>query len=284
MDECLLEKIFDKIENIPPFPETAQRALSILKKEEVDFRELERVVKSDPGIAANFLRLVNSPAFMLPQKVDSLFKAFMYLGVNQIKFILLASVAGVYFNKDLEGYGISAQDIWIHSLACGVLGEILGNLLNLSYEKTEALYISCLLHDIGKIVLNLYTNIEIEKFQEIIKKEPTWDFNQVEWVVLGVDHGLVGGYLFKKWGFPEEIYTAIRAHHDPDLMLQSRLSALVALSNILANIIGFEGGVDCFYYKVPENLIDYLDLGFKDWTKTLKEAYKRILYLYKSLF
>lgn len=284
MSELLLERIFEKVENIPPFPETAQRALRILREEEVDFRELERVVKSDPGIAANFLKLVNSPAFMLPQKVDSLLRAFMYLGVNQIKFILLASVAGVYFNRDLRGYGVSAQDIWIHSLASGVLGEILGSLSNLSFEKIESLYIACLLHDIGKIILDLYTTIEKERFQEVIKKEPNWDFIQVEWLVLGIDHGLVGGYLFKKWGFPEEIFTAIRSHHDPDLMLQSKLSGLVALSNMLANMMGFGGGIDSFYYKIPENLIDFLGLNLKNWTEPLKEAYIKIFYLYRSLF
>lgn len=283
MNELLLERIFEKVETIPPFPETAQRALEILREEEVNFKELERVVKSDPGIAANFLKLVNSPAFMLPQKVDSLLKAFMFLGVNQIKFIILASVAGVYFNRDLKGYGVSAQEIWLHSLTCGVLGELLGNLSRLSYEKIESLYIACLLHDLGKIVLDLYTNIEIEKFQEVIKKEPHWDFIQVEWLVLGVDHGLVGGYLFKKWGFPEEIFNAIRAHHDPDLMLQSKLSGLVALSNILANMIGFGGGIDAFYYKVPENLVDFLRLDLKDWTTLLKEAYIKVFHLHRSL-
>lgn len=193
-------------------------------------------------------------------------------------------MAGNYFNRDLKGYGVSAQDIWIHSLTCGVLGEILGGLLNFSPEKIEALYIACLLHDIGKIVLDLYTNIEIEKLKNEIKKDLKWDFTQIEWLVLGVDHGLVGGYLLKKWSFPEEIYTAIRAHHDPDLMLQSKLSGLVALSNILANTMGFGGGIDSFYYKVPENLVNFLGLNVKSWIKPLKEAYIKVYYIYKSLF
>lgn len=81
MDELLLERIFEKVESIPPFPEIAQKALEILREEEVNFRALERIIKSDPGITANFLKLVNSPAFMLPQKVDSLLKAFMIWGL-----------------------------------------------------------------------------------------------------------------------------------------------------------------------------------------------------------
>ncbi len=67
-------------------------------------------------------------------------------------------------------------------------------------------------------------------------------------------------------------------------MLQSKLSGLVALSNILANTMGFGGGIDSFYYKVPENLVNFLGLNVKSWIKPLKEAYIKVYYIYKSLF
>ena len=99
MKRQILERIFNKVDTIPTFPKVAFYALELLKKDEVDFKELERVIKSDPGITANFLRIVNSPAFGLPQKIDSLFKAFMFLGLNQIKFIIIASVAKIILIK-----------------------------------------------------------------------------------------------------------------------------------------------------------------------------------------
>jgi putative nucleotidyltransferase with HDIG domain len=284
MTEQVLEKIFNQIEHIPTFPKTAQRALELLQEENINFKELEKVIKSDPGIAANFLKMVNSAAFALPQKVDSLLKAFMFLGVSQIRFILLASVAGEYFNKELIGYGIGATDIWLHSLTTGFIAEELAAILGFSKEKIESLYIASILHDIGKIVLDMYTKLETSKFQKVMEDNPDWDFTQVEWLVLGVDHGLVGAYLFKKWEFPEEISFAIRAHHDPDLMLQSKIAALVGLSNILSNVIGISGGINSFYYKIPETLLDFLGLKPEQISNILKKALIKTTYLRKDFF
>jgi putative nucleotidyltransferase with HDIG domain len=284
MIEQVLEKIFNKIEHIPTFPKTAQRALELLQSEDVNFKELEKVIKSDPGIAANFLKMVNSAAFGLPQKVDSLLKAFMFLGVSQIRFILLASVAGEYFNKELIGYGVSATDIWLHSLTAGFIAEELAVVLGFSREKIESLYIASILHDIGKIVLDMYTKLEISEFQKVMESNPDWDFIQVEWLVLGVDHGLVGAHLLKRWEFPEEISFAIRAHHDPDLMLQSKIAALVGFSNILSNAIGISGGIDSFYYKVPERLLDFLGLNPEEITKILKKVLIKTVYLKRDFF
>ncbi|MCS7150435.1 MAG: HDOD domain-containing protein [Caldimicrobium sp.] len=279
MSEFLLERIFNKVDTIPTFPETARRALELLRRDELDFRELEQVIKSDPGIAVNFLKLVNSAAFSLPQKVDSLLKAFMYLGTDQIKLSLLASVSGKYFSDNLTGYGISAKDIWLHSINCAFITEEIANELKLSPEKKESLYIASLLHDLGKIVLDLYTNLEEVKFHEITRENPSWDFLQIEWFVLGVDHGMVGGYLLKKWDFPEDITFAVRAHHDADLMIQKKVSAIVGLSNILANLMGITGGVDAFKYKISSKLIETLGLTTKDLEKIMFKVLKRSMFL-----
>lgn len=277
MRRQILERIFDKVDTIPTFPKVALQALELLKKDEVDFKELEKVIKSDPGITANFLKIVNSPAFGLPQKIDSLFKAFMFLGLNQIKFIVVASVAKNYFNKDLIGYGISVEDIWIHSLTCGIIAEEIAFDIGFPAHKIETVYIASILHDIGKIVLDLYTKLEIKEFQKIARERLEWDFIQVEWLVLGVDHGLVGAHLLERWEFPKYICFAIRAHHDADLMLQSDIASIVALANILANMLGMGGGVDVFNYWIPESILENLKIKPEKIYKYLKTG------LYKSL-
>jgi len=276
-EEQILEKIFDKVETIPTFPKVAQQALELLREEDIDFKKLEKIIKSDPGIAANFLKIVNSPAFGIPQKIDSLFKAFMFLGVSQIKFIIIASVAKNYFERDLKGYDIKTEDVWLHSIACGFLAEEIAFYLDLPPAKIEAVYIASILHDIGKIVLDLYMDLETEEFRKELEAHPDWDFIQIEWLVLGVDHGLVGAHLLERWNFPKSISFAIRAHHDPDLMIQSEIAAIVGLSNALANLVGIGQGVDSFYYKLPENLLEYLDLKAEKVYKFIKTC------LYKTL-
>ena len=276
-EEQVLDKVFDRVESIPTFPKVAQQALELLREEDIDFKKLEKIIKSDPGIVANFLKIVNSPAFGLPHKIDSLFKAFMFLGVNQIKFIIIASVAKNYFNKDLKGYSLKTEEIWLHSITCGFIAEELAFHLDLTPAKIESIYIASILHDIGKIVLDLYMEIEEEEFYEAINEHPDWDFMQIEWVVLGVDHGLVGAHLLERWNFPKSITFAVRAHHDPDLMLQNDVASIVGLANALTNLLGIGQGIDSFYYKLPQELIKKLNLSREKLYKYLKIGFHKTL-------
>jgi len=281
--ELLLEKIFSKVDQIPTFPKAAQRALELLRDENVDYRKLEEVIKTDPGIAANFLKIVNSALYALPRKVESIAQAFLYLGVDQIKFILLSAVIGKYFDKEMIGYGVSAKTIWLHSIACGIAGELLARKIGASESFMERVYLACLLHDIGKIVLDLYTKIEVAHFKNTIKENPKWTFMQVEWLILGVDHGLVGAELLKRWEFPEDVVFSVRTHHDDSLMVQRKLSAIVALANAIANLIGFYSGIDSFYYSLHDDLLKPLGIKPDELEKLCEITLEKSLLIEREL-
>jgi len=282
--EPALEKIFEEIENIPQFPKVVQKALEILRKEDVDFRELEKIIKSDPGITANFLKLVNSPVFELPQKVDSLLRAFMLLGIDQIRFILLSCVAKNYFEKDLKGYKLKAQEIWLHSITSGIIAEEIALYIGLARDEIESLYIASILHDIGKIILELFISSKIKGLQKLTEKDIKEDFSEIEWRFLGIDHALAGAYLLERWNFSKDIVFAIRVHHQPDLMTETQLASIVALSNVLATTIAIGGGIDAFNYKVSNHLLKTLNIKKENVEKILKKAFiKAILIKYEFL-
>ncbi|QJA05791.1 HDOD domain-containing protein [Thermosulfurimonas marina] len=279
---AVLDQIFEKLDRIPNFPETAQRALRLLQNEEIDFRELERIVRHDAAITANFLKLVNSAAFGLPRKVNTLLQAFSLLGINQIKFVLIASCLGQYLKEPIKGYNLTPEEIWTHSLACGLMSEALARRAGL--HRPENLFTAALLHDIGKIVIHLYVEGELENLQQVLRENPELTFMQAEWMVLGADHGIVGAELLRRWEFPKEVYFAVRAHHDESLMLESRLAALTALSNALVNLMGLGTGVDVFAYHLPEELLKAAGVSEKDLYPAIVETFEKTEALKASLF
>ncbi len=276
----VLDYIFEELNAVPNFPETAFRALRMLENENVNFQDLAKVIRYDATITANFLKLVNSAYFGLRRKVESLPQAFALLGLNQIRFFLIAACAGQYLNKPLRGYNLSPYEVWLHSLGCGVFAELLCEKIKVS--QADHVFTAALLHDIGKIVLDMFVGGELEVIKELVKEEKL-SFMEAEIMVLGTDHAVVGAELLRRWGFPQEIIFAVRAHHDEDLMLQSRTSATVALANVLVNLLGIGMGTDGLSYRIPPTLLKTVGIKDRELFDIITEGFVRFQNLKKNL-
>jgi len=84
---------------LPSPPAVAIRILESVKKDDAGYDELAGIISSDPALAAKILKVANSSAYALPQKVESIQKAIAVLGVNALKNIALSFV----MTKDLQG-------------------------------------------------------------------------------------------------------------------------------------------------------------------------------------
>jgi EAL and modified HD-GYP domain-containing signal transduction protein len=71
-----------------PLPENKVailRILSELQRPNISISEVESLVKQDISLSFKLLRCLNSAAFALPKRIDSLKEAVIYLGLNTIK-------------------------------------------------------------------------------------------------------------------------------------------------------------------------------------------------------
>lgn len=276
----VLEYVFEGLDTVPNFPETAYRALRLLEDENVNFEDLAKIIKYDATITANFLKLVNSAHIGLRRKIESLTQAFALLGLNQIRFFLMAACAGQYLNRTLHGYGLSPYEVWLHSLVSGVFAELLTE--KIGVKNPDHVFTAALLHDIGKIALDLFVGGELEEIRKLVKKEGV-TFMEAELMVLGTDHAVVGAELLKRWNFPEETIFAVRAHHDEDLMLEGEAAAIVALSNMLTNLLGEGMGADGLSYRVPKDLLKITGLKDRELFNVIAEGFKRYQALKENL-
>ncbi|HHI97876.1 MAG TPA: HDOD domain-containing protein [Thermodesulfatator atlanticus] len=276
----VLEYVFEELNTVPNFPETAFRALRMLEDENVNFQDLAKVIRYDATITANFLKLVNSAYIGLRRKVESLAQAFALLGLNQIRFFLVAACAGQYLNRALHGYGLSPYEVWLHSLGSGVFAELIAEKVKI--KNPDHVFTAALLHDIGKLVLDLFVGGELEVIRELVKDEGL-TFMEAEIMVLGTDHAVIGAELLRRWGFPQETIFAVRAHHDEDWMVQNQAAAIVALSNMLTNLLGIGMGADGLSYRVPPKLLKVVGLKDRELFSVITEGFKRYQNLKENL-
>ena len=263
----LMEEIIAAVDEMPPFPQVVHRAMQVLAEPEYEVSGLVDILKVDQAVTANILKLCNSAYFGLPRKVSSLQEAFVYLGADQLKQLLLSGAASKIYEKPNEGYAVFADELWRHALATAVMGQVLRRHLRLKIDE-NTVFTAALLHDVGKVVLSTFV---IDKYRaiETMVESGKSSFQEAEKEVLGFDHAEIGGKIAEKWKFPPEIIAAIAFHHEPSRSPKEfrLLVEVVALANNLTVLVGYGTGVDGLACRGHDLLLKKLKIEAKDLEK-----------------
>ena len=200
-----------EVSSFPSMPQAAVKLRNLLKKDDVPMIEIENILRQDPGLSTNVLRLANSAHFGLTQKVGSLKQAVMLLGVKRFEQIAISACMNKTMDKAVEGYDLSAGELWLHSIAVATTAEALAKFLKI--DESYDVFTPALLHDMGKLVLGKFVKEESKQIESIVSQKMPLDV--AEHMVLGTDHAEIGALILDKRSFPLGIVNAVRWHHDP---------------------------------------------------------------------
>ena len=224
------EEIMTQVSAFPSMPRAGIKLRELLNKKDVPLNEIEEILRHDPGLAANVLRLANSAYFGLSKKVGSLKQAVMLLGVKRFAQIAVSASMNKTMDKAVEGYNLSPGKLWFHSIAVSNTAETLGKDKNIA--ETDDVFTPALLHDMGKLVLGKFVNEESKQIEKLI--ENGIPLVIAEHMVFGTDHAEIGALILYKWSFPPDIVDAVRWHHNPERINSSNMqSDIVYLSNLM---------------------------------------------------
>jgi len=241
-----LNLILDDVKSFPSMPAAALKLLTLLKDENTSNTQIEQILRYEPGLTANILKLTNSAFFGLPKQIGSIRQAILMIGWKKLIQIVLASCVSAIIDKPVQGYDLSPGDLWRHSIAVSVASETLVKELKLSVS--EEVFTAALLHDVGKMVLGRYVKEDIA----LIDGEELQDvpFEQVERSIFGIDHAEIGANILKRWSFPSSMISAVRWHHDPDGAPQtSHLIDVVHVADVLCLMSGIGVGREGLQYR-----------------------------------
>ena len=215
---------------IPSLPEVASKCLELLRQEEVDLREVARLVERDPVLATRLLRQAASAAMGGDRHVN-IHQATTRLGSKNVRTLILDASAAQLFRSRDQRIAVAARQLWEHSLAVALLSRDLAAILGGGLD-VEAAYLAGLVHDVGKPIAASIL-LEVERAADTTRFTLTVD----TWlaVVQGV-HRSIGVALAKKWRLPDTVAAAIRDASEYDSSQRLSLGNVVCFSNSVAKL------------------------------------------------
>ena len=240
------QKVIEKIDDLPTLPRTVLQITGLVNDPKSSAKDLARVITDDQVLTVRLLKLVNSSFYGFPQRISTVTGAIVLLGFDAIRNLLLTtSVFDLFANRNRQ----KKQDqerFWDHSLGCAVGAKVIGNYLR--HDKIEELFVSGLLHDIGKIVEMMFLPDEFSKIVAAVNRDNIL-ITTAENNVLGYNHAEVGKLLAEKWNLPVKLVQVIAHHHHPDNAGSFAMeAAIVHLADIFCRALNMGYGGD---NKIP---------------------------------
>lgn len=210
MSSQKINRIIHSLGELPTLPTIYMKLSHLLNAPDPSIKTINNIISEDPAIAAMVLKIVNTAAYSLRNKIGDLQHAIVILGLNEIKNIVLASSIYKIVKEFKSSSAFDMQAFWKHSIGCAIVARVLAETAHLS--SPEEVFTAGLLHDIGKLIHAAYFH---EEFNAVIADvaETGSQMSKSEEKILGFDHAQTGGALAEKWGLPRVTINMIAHHH-----------------------------------------------------------------------
>lgn len=198
-------------QGLPTLPHYVLDLNAHLGNASVDLKKVANIIRTDPSLSAQVLRLCNSALFGLRRRVISIEQAAVLLGTERLRTLVLTCAVMQFAGKRVPQEQL--LPFWQHSFLAALLSERIAR--HADYFEKEQAYLGGLLHDIGQLPLWILT------LEEQAKNRPMppngWIDNlSAERGYFGMDHCKVGRWMAVSWNFMPSFVDVFEAHHSPE--------------------------------------------------------------------
>jgi putative nucleotidyltransferase with HDIG domain len=222
-----LTAAFEALEAFPALAESRNRLLTKVREESNSASAVVEVVESDVALTVAVLRIANRARSPKRGKIAGIPKAVEVLTPGGVEALASRTATFDFFERT-PVWDLLPERFRLHAVATQRAAERIAR--EVGYEQRDELLVSALLHDIGKLVLvHAYPGYPNHIHGDARTPEERVARERRE---LGVDHGVVGGVLARRWGLPNRLATAIERHHSED---GGEEAVIVRLGDMLAH-------------------------------------------------
>ncbi len=252
--------------DLPPLPQAAQKALSLIRDQKSSMLELFSVISLDPALTSLVLRGANSAFYGLGKPVSTVQQAIMVLGQSTLESLILTASVATYMDRPVPGYNLDRGELWKHAI--GVAGGARIIAQPYGEDIAEEAYHAGLLCDIGKLAFE-------SLLRDADTRRPDWQghsFTELEQNHFGTDHASLGAEMARRWKLPESLVNVIANHHHPCSAGQNiLLASAVHVADAAMMMLGIGIGKDGLQYN-----LDPVALTVLRWTEAnLEDLFSR---------
>jgi len=211
IDKIEIPLLLEYSASLPASPRIFARLSKLVENEDTALDYVADIVKMDPGLAAQILRVTNSAYYGGAVKVNDLETAISRIGFREVHKVLSMVVSHDCFYQALPTYGLTATEFSDQCINIAVASETLSKRIGIDYNVP---YIAGLLSGIGKLAINLYLEKMDQKIDlvELSKDKP---LNEAEKEIFGITNWRAGYELLRHWQFENEVWQPVKHQYAP---------------------------------------------------------------------
>ncbi|AGX86523.1 HDOD domain-containing protein [Candidatus Symbiobacter mobilis] len=255
---------------IPARPMTLVKLQQEVQSDDPDLHKIAELVVSDVTISVAVLRTVNSSAFSLSRKCETVEQAVALVGFKRLENLVTTLVLRNLVKGDPQKltyfWDISAKRSYVMSRLARGLGVI-------DEDIAQSFGLFC---DVG-IPLLMQRFPEYERTLVLCNSETERTFTEVEQSIHQTDHALVGAIMARSWELSTTLCLSIRLHHDYAMLEDTRTPE--AVTKLVAMNLIAEAAIQRFHFmksvewmkggKAAAFALSLSDYEVEDWIDRL---------------
>jgi HD-like signal output (HDOD) protein len=206
-----IQQILKSAGKLSPSLEVLPKLLKLLGDSDSSLGDIIALIKLDPTLTAEIIRVSNSSFYGTTNKCNSIDLAVNRIGFVDVNKIVGALVGAKIFDSDYSLHKLKSHEMWAKSVKSGVIMHALSPRFGFN---PDVMYTIGLLHSVGIVAINQYhKNVGITGYSE--KKYPASLTAEDEKQLLGCNFAEVGAKLLEQMKFPAEIFQPIHYQANP---------------------------------------------------------------------
>ena len=262
------QELIKKFVTAKTLPHVAVRLTKLISDKNSTMQDFEKIMKMDPTLVLRLLRVVNSSYYGLRQKVNSISRAVVVIGMNNLRNMIVTEALKDIFKESQEQAAFSRNRLWLHCAAVSICSQMISE--RIFGQNSENVFLCGILHDIGMIVEDQTAH---DLFNQACKAhfQDSGSIIDHEKKNIGTDHCQVGYLLAKDWKLPFEVQEGIKQHHDVLKKISpSSITGIIQISEYIVSKLDYTA-MRGMKPTLPPPLADHIRENVQEYKALVKD-------------